>query len=306
MTVAALVVSYNRCELLRQCLSALVSQTQPLDEILVFDNGSTDGSLEMVRRLFPSVSLAQSSANIGGAGGFSAGLDILLGRGHEFAWLMDDDAVPRHDALAPLLAAMAASGSAKPGFVASTVLSPQGTKLPSHIPLPIPESENRLSRTPPDTYPAAHATFVGVLINLEVARQTFLPIADFFIWWDDSEYTSRLQVLAGGLASTTSIVVHPDKPEWKDLGPRLRFDVRNRLWILRHRDLASGRGRERAAFRFWQGTWEQARNARRKDLFTWHLARGLTEGLLRRPRLTRPGSVPRPAVLSASQPRLGA
>jgi GT2 family glycosyltransferase len=306
MTVAALVVSYNRCELLRQCLSALVRQTYPLDEILVFDNGSTDGSLEMVQRDFPSVSLAQSPTNIGGAGGFSAGLDILLGRGHEFAWLMDDDAVPRHDALAPLLSAMAACGDAKPGFVASTVLSPEGMKLPSHIPLRIPESENRLSRTPADTYPAAHATFVGVLINLEVARQTFLPIADFFIWWDDSEYTSRLQVMAGGLASTTSVVVHPDKPEWKDLGPRLRFDVRNRLWILRHHDLASSRGRERAAFRFWQGTWEQARNAKRKDRFAWHLARGLTEGVLRRPKLTRPGSVPRPAVLPTREPRLGA
>ncbi len=310
MTVAALVVSYNRCDLLRQCLSALVRQTYPLDEILVLDNGSTDGSVEMVQRQFPSVSLAQSPTNIGGAGGFSLGLDILIDRGHEFAWLMDDDATPRHDALAPLMAAMAAAGDAKPGFVASTVLSPEGKKLPSHIPLRIPESENRSIRTPPDTYPAAHATFVGVLINLEVARQTYLPIADFFIWWDDSEYTSRLQTMAGGLASTKSVVVHPDKPEWKDLGPRLRFDVRNRIWILRRRDLASARGRERAAFRFWQGTWEQARNAKRKDRFAWHLARGVAEGLLRRPRLVQPGSVPRLAVLPGkeprSEPRLGA
>ncbi|HEY0169103.1 MAG TPA: glycosyltransferase family 2 protein [Jatrophihabitans sp.] len=306
MTVAALVVSYNRRELLRQCLSALLQQTHPLDEILVLDNGSTDGSVEMVRGEFPSVSLAQSPSNIGGAGGFSAGLDILLSRGHDFAWLMDDDAVPRHDALAPLLAAMEAAGDTKPGFVASTVLSPEGKKLPSHVPMPIPEGENRLSRTPPDTYPAAHATFVGVLINLQTARQTFLPIADFFIWWDDSEYTSRLQVMAGGLASTTSIVVHPDKPEWKDLGPRLRYDVRNRLWILRRRDLASSRGRERAAHRFWRGTWEQARNAKRKDRFAWHLARGLTEGMLRRPRLTRPGTAPQLAVLPRSEPKLGA
>jgi hypothetical protein len=109
--------------------------------------------------------------------------------------------------------------------------------------------------------------------------------------------------MAGGLASTTSVVVHPDKPEWKDLGPRLRYDVRNRLWILLHRNLASSHGRDRAAYRFWRGTWEQARNAKRKDRFAWHLARGLAEGVLRRPRLTWPGTAPQLAAPPKSEPR---
>ncbi|WAP59466.1 glycosyltransferase family 2 protein [Streptomyces sp. S465] len=287
MTVAALVVSHNRCDLLRKCLSALLAQTRPLDEILVVDNDSSDGSADMVRREFPSVTVVRSPTNIGGAGGFSLGVDTLLGHGHSFAWLMDDDAEPREDALEPLLSAMHATGD-KPGFVASTVLAPDGTKIPSHIPLRIPVAENHGLPTPPDTYPAAHSTFVGVLINLETAGSTYLPIADFFIWWDDSEYTSRLQTLAGGLASTTSVVVHPNKPEWKDLGPRLRFDVRNRIWILKHRRLASARGRERAAEAFWTGIWAQAKNARRKDLFVRYLVQGLWEGVFTRPRPVLP------------------
>ncbi|ONK10470.1 glycosyltransferase family 2 protein [Streptomyces sp. MP131-18] len=291
MTVAALVVSHNRCDLLRKCLSALLAQTRSLDEILVVDNNSSDGSVDMMRREFPSVTVVRTRTNIGGAGGFSLGVDTLLGRGHSFAWLMDDDAEPREDALEPLLSAMHATGN-KSGFVASTVLAPDGTKIPSHIPLRIPVAENRGLSTPSDTYPAAHSTFVGVLINLETARSTYLPISDFFIWWDDSEYTSRLQTLAGGLASTTSIVAHPNKPEWKDLGSRLRFDVRNRIWLLKHRRLGSARGRERAAEAFWSGIWSQARNARRKDLFVRYLVQGLWEGVFTRPRPVLPARPP--------------
>jgi rhamnopyranosyl-N-acetylglucosaminyl-diphospho-decaprenol beta-1,3/1,4-galactofuranosyltransferase len=293
MTVAALVVSHNRSDLLRRCLTALHSQTRPLDEILLVDNCSTDDSVEMVRREFPSVTVVTNATNVGGAGGFSRGIDILLGRGHRCAWLMDDDAEPRPDALEPLLAAMEAAGPHRPGFVASTVLAPDGVPIPSHVPLRIPAADNHAVPTPPGTYPAAHCTFVGALINLDVARRTYLPIADFFIWWDDSEYTSRLQRLAGGLASTSSVVVHPRKAEWDDLGPRLRYDVRNRLWILRGgRRLASRYGRERAASGFVSGVLAQGRNARRKDLYLWHLLRGLAEGVLRRPRLARPAPTP--------------
>jgi GT2 family glycosyltransferase len=303
MTVAALVVSHNRADLLRACLSALLAQTHPVDEILVVDNDSTDGSVAMVHREFPTVSVVRSGRNIGGAGGFSLGVDVLIARGHRFAWLMDDDAEPRPDALAPLMTAMTATADRSPGFVASTVLSPEGRPIASHVPLRIPEADNGGLPTPPDTYPAAHSTFVGVLVNLDVARRTHLPIADFFIWWDDSEYTSRLQLLAGGLASTTSVVVHPDKAMWKDLGPRLRYDVRNRLWILRHRGLASAHGRQRAASGFWSGIRSQARNARRKDRFLWHLGRGLWEGLLVHPRLVSPGARgARPGDPAAARP----
>jgi GT2 family glycosyltransferase len=294
MTVAALVVSHNRSALLRRCLAALRAQTRPLDEILVVDNNSTDDSVAVVRAEFPEVTVVQSAENIGGAGGFSLGLDILLGRGHDSAWLMDDDAEPRPDALAPLVRAMQEAVPARPGFVAATVLAPDGTPIASHVPLRIPEAENAGLSTPPRTYPAAHATFVGVLIDLATARRTSLPIADFFIWWDDSEYTSRLQRLAGGLASLDAVVVHPRKAEWDDLGPRLRYDVRNRLWILRgrRRGLASARGRERAASGFVSGVVNQARHARRKGAFLRHLGQGLWEGMLHRPRLVSPGTAP--------------
>ena len=51
--VCAVVVTYNRVELLRECLTALESQTRPVDRILVVDNKSTDGTPEIVEREHP-------------------------------------------------------------------------------------------------------------------------------------------------------------------------------------------------------------------------------------------------------------
>jgi rhamnopyranosyl-N-acetylglucosaminyl-diphospho-decaprenol beta-1,3/1,4-galactofuranosyltransferase len=47
-TVAAVVVTYNRKELLRQCLGGILAQTRPVDAIYVVDNASTDGTDQMI------------------------------------------------------------------------------------------------------------------------------------------------------------------------------------------------------------------------------------------------------------------
>ena len=67
--VSVLVVNYNTCDLLRDCLLSLWKVVEPSFEIVVVDNASTDGSSAMVRDLFPSVRLIQLENNLGFAGG---------------------------------------------------------------------------------------------------------------------------------------------------------------------------------------------------------------------------------------------
>jgi len=299
LTVVAVVVTYNRADLLRRCLHALERQTHPLDEILVIDNASTDGTPDMVRREFPAVSLTRMTRNSGGAGGFARGVDMAIDRGHEFAWLFDDDAEPRHEALAPLMAAMHTATPTRPGFVAATVVGPEGEILDAHLPPRIENSRNLGIRCPDSTYPAAFATFVGPLINLQVAQMTYLPIADFYIWWDDWEYTARLQSLSGGLASPESLVAHPARPDDCDKKWRLRADIRNRLWIIRLAGLASSHARSYAEYRFWGMMGDQARLAESKTRWAYYVVVGLVEGLLTKPRLVMPSR----AAESANQDR---
>ena len=101
--VVAVVVTYNRRDLLTEALSAVLAQSRAPDAVLVIDNASTDGTTEMVRARFPSVRLATARRNTGGAGGFAYGLALALADAADLVWLMDDDTVPEPGALRAML-----------------------------------------------------------------------------------------------------------------------------------------------------------------------------------------------------------
>jgi len=103
--VAAVVVTYNRRDLLLESLAAVLAQTRAPDKVIVVDNASEDGTAAAVRDRFPSVHLAELRRNSGGAGGFAGGMALALADGADLIWLMDDDTVPEPGALSALLRA---------------------------------------------------------------------------------------------------------------------------------------------------------------------------------------------------------
>ena len=103
--VAAVVVTYNRRDLLLESLAAVLAQTRAPDKVIVVDNASEDGTAAAVRDQFPSVHLAELRRNSGGAGGFAGGMALALADGADLIWLMDDDTVPEPGALSALLSA---------------------------------------------------------------------------------------------------------------------------------------------------------------------------------------------------------
>lgn len=107
--VAAVVVTYNRAEMLRQCLMSLQKQTMPCD-ILVVDNASTDDTQALVQRAAQhdaSIFYRNTGENLGGAGGFNFGMRWAVEAGYAFVWVMDDDCFPEPVALEKLLDAFA-------------------------------------------------------------------------------------------------------------------------------------------------------------------------------------------------------
>lgn len=103
--VAAVVVTYNRAEMLRQCLMSLQKQTMPCD-ILVVDNASTDDTQALVQRAAQhdaSIFYRNTGENLGGAGGFNFGMRWAVEAGYAFVWVMDDDCFPEPVALEKLL-----------------------------------------------------------------------------------------------------------------------------------------------------------------------------------------------------------
>src|SRR3954466_11680448 len=89
-SVCAVVVTYNRRNLLARCLDHLERQSHPPDRILVVDNASTDGTAELLAAR-DGIEVMRMRENRGGAGGFERGLEHAYAGGYEWIWLLDDD-----------------------------------------------------------------------------------------------------------------------------------------------------------------------------------------------------------------------
>lgn len=224
--IVALVVTRNRKLLLAEALAAVGAQTRTPDAVVVVDNASADGTPAMVRARFPATDLLALPHNTGGAGGFAAGLARALARGATAVWLMDDDTLPAPGALAALLAARdrATGPDGPPPVVASRVVWTDGRDHPMNTP-----------RTRPSPVPGCarirSASFVSVLVDAGAVRERGLPVADYFLWNDDFEYTLRLLRGRTGLLCRDSVAVHRTATPDFDVTARFFHEVRNKVWL---------------------------------------------------------------------------
>ena len=239
--VAAVVVTYNRCALLLQCLEHLAVQdlrshaaTCELD-VLVIDNASTDNTAYAVAEFAQmlegvpgsavrSLRRFNTGANLGGAGGFSYGMRVATEEGYDYLWIMDDDCLPEPGALAALLdaadkldgkpagaygaQAAAAGAAASPawGFLSSVVRWTDGSICQMNVqrhPLYAP-----ITDFTPALQPATLASFVSLFVPAAHVREVGLPIAEFVIWSDDWEFTRRLSRRWPSYVVGESQVVH--------------------------------------------------------------------------------------------------
>jgi GT2 family glycosyltransferase len=284
--VVAVVVTFNRRELLLECLAAIEAQTHPVAEIIVVDNASTDGTPAAITEQHPKVTLFELATNLGGAGGFAFG--VAAARPHAGqVWLMDDDAAPLPDALEQLLAARDRYPGPTPTLLASRVIGTDGEPIPMNVPRerPFVSAKERADAAAAGCLAIRSASFVSVLVDGLAARRNELPVADYFIWNDDFEYTARLLRSSVGLMCPNSVARHAAKPVI-DPGPRMHFEVRNKIWLLTRSSALSPRERlvyGGATLRRWFGWLVHSPNR-------WLLVRGLlsgsTEALRRGPRPT--------------------
>ena len=95
--VSIIVVNYNTKELTRNCLKSVFEQTDGIVfEVIVSDNGSTDGSLEMIRAEFPEVILIENGANIGFGAANNRALAVARGK---YVFYLNSDTVLLNNAV---------------------------------------------------------------------------------------------------------------------------------------------------------------------------------------------------------------
>jgi rhamnopyranosyl-N-acetylglucosaminyl-diphospho-decaprenol beta-1,3/1,4-galactofuranosyltransferase len=231
------VVTRNRCELLRRCLTALANQTRSVDQVAVVDNASDDGTSEMVREEFASVALLELDRNLGGAGGFFHGMAWAYEHGYDWLWLMDDDTLVQEDALDRLIAGAYRAPRERPLLVASSVLWKDGTPHPMNIGLPRWRWRAELAEgVARGLLLMRYVTFVSVAIHRDAIDRFGLPLPHYFIWGDDVEFTARVLRDEPGYLVPDSRVYHwTDQPHAPSnvADERFYYHARNSLFLLR-------------------------------------------------------------------------
>lgn len=236
--VAAIVVTYNRLELLQQCVGALHNQSAACD-ILIVDNASTDGTAQWLASQ-SDLYYRNTGSNLGGAGGFNYGMRWAVEAGYDYVWLMDDDTLPQPDALEKLLGAdKVLEGNY--GWLSSKCLWTDGSICPMNLQRVSPYKEICLKETDNGIMPAQMASFVSLLLRREMVLKYGLPICAFFIWTDDLEYTRRISRNESCYIVGSSTVVHAMKnktiasiaTDTTDRLPRYWYFYRNDVSVYR-------------------------------------------------------------------------
>ena len=243
MKIVAAVVTYNRCALLERCLDQLAAQTRAPDEVLVINNASTDGTLQMLASRPVRVI---SQPNLGSAGGWHRAIAHALEHGFDAVWLMDDDGFPDSAALGQLEDVLAGD------FVcASSVVvhEDEPDRFVFPFPLlnaggnPVLLARRRKLRTvtelkttsPEGRYPFAHL-FNGALISTRAIRDIGNVERRYFMFGDEVDYFLRLSRIGKVLSITDAIHRHPDVSRRALTSMKFYYYIKNTI-IINHRYL---------------------------------------------------------------------
>ena len=241
-TVCAVVVTYNRKELLLECLEALRKQTRPVQGSYLIDNASTDGTPKLllekgyIKELPPEnltepwekefeiknltdgeiikLHYVRMHENTGSSGGFHEGMKRAYERGYDWFWIMDDDAEPKKDALEKLAVYF---NKENISALACNVIFPSGEICYIHrgyIDLrkiyPLIQKLLEKGKYKKLVEEIDMASFVGILVDKKAIEKIGYPKKEFFIHHDDVEYCIRLRKVGQILLVPDGIIIHKE------------------------------------------------------------------------------------------------
>ena len=193
-SIASVTMAYNAAEVLPRQMDALLAQTRPLQEIIVVDNASTDGTSAMLKKQYPQVTVLRMPENLGAAGAWAAGLSYAaLEKGFDWVWAFDDDSLPAANALEILLEGLEKMGTdeAEIGMLATLPVD----RATGHNYRPtlwrdgFLKGPAKLLEQP--VWMADLVIASGCMVKRGMVKKIGLPRADFFMDVFDLEYCIR-------------------------------------------------------------------------------------------------------------------
>ena len=197
-SVAVVVVTYNRADLLARMLLGLAALDRAPDAVIVIDNASTDHTADVLAgSALPGLQVVRNDDNVGGAGGFHRGVKAAYEQGYDRIWLMDDDVVPAPDCLRILMAQDEACLMAVREDTGGALVEKSAISFDLSNPLAIKPKTKMVETTygtraaMPERVEIEAIAFEGFLVRREVIGEIGLPDPSYFIFYDDVDFAVR-------------------------------------------------------------------------------------------------------------------
>lgn len=210
--ICAVIVTYNRPELLCRCVEHLLKQTYPLD-ILIYDNHSsmdTKRALEEREFLNDHVTYYYAEKNTGGSGGFHNGMKMAVEKGYEYLWLMDDDGYAVEDTTLERIMEAKELIKDELFILNSLVICDEETLQLSFSVDRSFDGKYVQSLAQDGLYKGAANPFNGTLIPTKLIDKIGYTKKEFFVYGDETEYTLRSKANGAELYTVVnSLYYHP-------------------------------------------------------------------------------------------------
>lgn len=244
MRVAVVLVTYNRISQLKEALLAYERQTVLPQTVIVVDNASDDGTGEFLSAWAKDESLFSKNVismeyNQGGAGGFYAGMEYASSVDCDFVFVADDDAYAKEDMIEEAqrfcdefpekdsLSAVCASVVSR-GQIAVEHRRREKRFLLNVIHEPVPAQEYTKRYFDID-----ELSFVGAFIKKDAMNKAGLPLRQYFISYDDTEYSVRLKKEGRIICVPSCVMYHDTYEQHNKIGWRNYYVQRNSLDCLK-------------------------------------------------------------------------
>jgi len=226
--VYVVIPNWNGLDLIGPCLDSLLIQSKKA-QIVVVDNGSTDGSKELIESKYKDIILLAQPHNLGFAGGVNVGISYALEQAADYVILFNNDAVAEENWVEKLVGS--AENHKEHGIITSKFMRMDKLHLDSTGDfysiwgLPFPRGRNEEDKVQYDTgIDVFGATGGASLYRAEMLNQIGLFDEDFFAYYEDVDISFRAQ-LAGWkvLYEPEAIAYHHVSATSSRLGDFARF-----------------------------------------------------------------------------------
>lgn len=241
--VAIILLNWNGREDTLACLASLNSVDYSNFRVLVVDNGSTDGSPNAIRSRFPDVVVLELGHNLGFVQGNNIGLGWAIGKGFDFALLLNNDTWVSPEFLTLLVAALraddrvAAAGPTiyyadQPDVIWSAGGEIDWNRGRTDMRSMDERDHGQLGSTPREV---DFVTGCALLVRLAVVSRIGLLDPRFFAYYEETEWCLRMRRAGYRILHVPGAKIwHRITPQAREASPRVAYYMaRNRLLFLK-------------------------------------------------------------------------